>query len=62
MAEKSDSNGAGKQSSPEGGRDSRGRFTKNNPGGPGNPFARQTESASGGDDADHSGGTLAQCL
>ena len=26
---------------PEAGRDAKGRFTKNNPGGPGNPFARQ---------------------
>jgi hypothetical protein len=25
----------------KGGRDAKGRFTKNNPGGPGNPFARQ---------------------
>ncbi len=42
MAENNDINGAQQQSSGEAGRDSRGRFTKNNPGGPGNPFARQT--------------------
>src|SRR5438552_860724 len=41
MAENNDVRGA-QQKNGESGRDSRGRFTKGNPGGPGNPFARQT--------------------